>query len=59
MRLGELDWYHVHAGLQWCIVFMRTGFRQLHFGEIEPPDDIESLMHHLPLLLTTMERVGA
>jgi aminoglycoside phosphotransferase (APT) family kinase protein len=59
VRLGELDWYHVHAGLQWCIVFMRTGFRQLHFGEIEPPDDIESLMHHLPLLFTTMERVGA
>ena len=59
VRLGGLDWYHVHSGLQWCIVFMRTGFRQLHFGEIAEPDDIESLMHNLPLLLDTLERVGA
>lgn len=59
VRLGDLDWYHVHSALQWSIVFMRTGSRQVHFGEIDRPDDIESLMHNLPLLLTTMERVGA
>ncbi len=28
--------------VQWCIVFMRTGARQIHFGEIERPDDIET-----------------
>lgn len=59
VRLGDLDWYHVHSALQWSIVFMRTGFRQVHFGEIAEPDDIESLMHNLPTLLTVMERVGA
>ena len=36
--------------VQWCIVFMRTGARQIHFGEIERPDDIETLIHNKPLL---------
>ena len=36
--------------VQWGIVFLRTGARQIHFGEIERPDDIETLMHHKPLL---------
>ena len=29
---------------------MRTGARQIHFGEIERPDDIETLFHHKPLI---------
>jgi hypothetical protein len=40
-------------------VFMRTGARQIHFGEIERPDDVESLMHHRPLLAELLETVGA
>lgn len=59
VQLGDLDWYHVYHGLMWCIVFMRTGARQVHFGEIEMPDDIESLFHCKPLLLSILERVGA
>ena len=41
---------------QWCIVFMRTGARQIHFGEIERPDDIETLMHHKPLFESAARR---
>ena len=57
--LGDLRWYHVYNGVQWAIVFMRTGARQIHFGEIERPDDIESLFHHKPLLDRLLDDVGA
>jgi aminoglycoside phosphotransferase (APT) family kinase protein len=57
--LGDLAWFHVYNAVQWCIVFMRTGARQIHFGEIERPDDIESLMHHKLLLERLLDDVGA
>ena len=59
VTLGSLDWYHAYNGLLWCIVFMRTGARQIHFGEIERPEDIESLFHHKILLESVLEKVGA
>ena len=59
VQLGDLDWYHVYNAVQWCIVFMRTGARQIHFGEIERPDDIETLMHNKPLLEDLLAKVGA
>lgn len=57
--LGDLTWYHVYNGLQWCIVFMRTGARQIHFGEIERPDDLESLFHCKPLVERILTEAGA
>ena len=59
VELGDLEWYHVYNGVQWCIVFMRTGARQIHFGEIERPDDIESLFHCKPLVERLLGEVGA
>jgi aminoglycoside phosphotransferase (APT) family kinase protein len=59
VRLGSLDWYHVYNGLLWCVVFMRTGARQIHFGEIERPQDIETLFHHKILLESVLAKVGA
>ncbi len=59
VTLGDLQWYHVYNGVQWCIVFMRTGARQIHFGEVERPDDIESLFHCKPLVERLLEDVGA
>lgn len=59
VRVGDLTWYHVYNGLQWCIVFMRTGARQIHFGEIERPDDLEDLFHCKPLVERFLDRVGA
>jgi aminoglycoside phosphotransferase (APT) family kinase protein len=59
VRLGDLTWYHLYNAVQWCVVFMRTGARQLHFGEIERPDDIETLFHHKPLMERLLAEVGA
>lgn len=51
----DLDFYLVYAGLQWCVVFMRTGTRQVHFGEIPMPDTMEDLMHHRGLLESLLD----
>ncbi|CAN5197975.1 phosphotransferase family protein [soil metagenome] len=59
VALGDLTWFHVYNAVQWCIVFMRTGARSIHFGEIERPDDIETLMHHKGLMESILERAGA
>ena len=34
---------------------MRTGARRVHFGEIEKPDDVESMFYHGGLLKRLME----
>ncbi len=57
--LGDLTWFHVYNAVQWCIVFMRTGARSIHFEEIERPDDIETLMHHKGLMESILQRIGA
>lgn len=46
----DLDWYVMYAAVQWGIVFMRTGTRQAHFGEIEMPADVDELLHHRELV---------
>jgi aminoglycoside phosphotransferase (APT) family kinase protein len=48
--LGDLSWFYVYSGVIWCCVFMRTGARRVRFGEIERPDDVESMFYHGPLL---------
>ncbi|MDN4173736.1 phosphotransferase family protein [Nocardioides sp. SOB77] len=59
VEVGDLHWYHVYNAVQWCIVFLRTGARQIHFGEIERPEDPDGLMHHKPLLDSLLAEVGA
>ncbi|MBF4160179.1 phosphotransferase family protein [Nocardioides acrostichi] len=59
VQLGDLAWYHVLHGVSWCTVFMRTGQRQVRFGEIEQPDDIEQLFHCRALVEQTLDEVGA
>ena len=58
VRLGELTWYHLYNATAWCIVFMRTGARQVRFGEIEKPDDVETLFHCKPLIERYLAEVG-
>ena len=58
-ELGDLTWYHLYNGVQWCVVFMRTGARSIHFGEIEKPDDLETLFHHKPLMERLLNEAGA
>jgi aminoglycoside phosphotransferase (APT) family kinase protein len=40
----ELGFYGTYAALQYGIVFLRTGHRQVHFGEVEQPDDVDDLL---------------
>ena len=55
VRLGDLHWFYVYSAVIWCVVFMRTGARRVHFGEITTPDDIESLFYHGKLLRRLIE----
>lgn len=56
VELGDLRWFYVHAAVQWCCVFMRTGARRVHFGELERPDDVDgTLFYHRPLLERLLE----
>ncbi len=50
VELGGLRWFYVYSAVIWCVVFMRTGARRVHFGETEKPDDVESLFYHGGLL---------
>jgi aminoglycoside phosphotransferase (APT) family kinase protein len=55
VELGDLHWFHIYSGVIWCVVFMRTGARRVHFGEIEKPDDTEALFYHGGLLRRLLE----
>ncbi|ODQ93242.1 phosphotransferase family protein [Mycolicibacterium holsaticum] len=48
--LGDLQWFYVYSGVIWACVFMRTSARRVRFGEIEQPEDVESLFYHGALL---------
>jgi aminoglycoside phosphotransferase (APT) family kinase protein len=50
VELGDLCWFYAYSGVIWACVFMRTGARRVHFGEMELPDDVESLFYHGGLL---------
>lgn len=54
-ELGDLRWFYVYSAVIWCVVFMRTGARRVHFGEIEKPEDVETLFYHGGLLRRLME----
>lgn len=46
VELGDLNWFYVYSGVIWCCVFMRTTARRVRFGEMEAPEDVESLFYH-------------
>jgi aminoglycoside phosphotransferase (APT) family kinase protein len=50
VELGDLRWFYVYSAVIWACVFMRTSARRVRFGEIEKPDDVESLFYHGTLL---------
>lgn len=59
VEVGDLTWYQLHAAVLWGCVFLRTSARQIHFGEIERPEDPESVFHHRPLFESLLAEVGA
>ncbi|MGA9678424.1 MAG: phosphotransferase family protein [Mycobacterium sp.] len=50
VEIGDLRWFYVYSGVMWACVFMRTGARRVHFGEVEKPDNVESLFYHAGLM---------
>ena len=59
VEVGDLTWFEVFAAVIWGVVFLRTSARQIHFGEIERPEDPEAVMHHRPLFERLLDEVGA
>jgi aminoglycoside phosphotransferase (APT) family kinase protein len=45
-QVGDLRWYYVFGVAAWCCIFLRTGARRVHFGEMPAPEDVESLFMH-------------
>ncbi len=41
---AHLDFYIMYAAIQWAIVGLRTGRRQVHFGERDMPADIDKFL---------------
>ena len=46
VTLRDLDFYLTYCAVQWGIVGLRTGMRQVHFGERPMPDVAEELFHN-------------
>jgi aminoglycoside phosphotransferase (APT) family kinase protein len=42
----DLEFYGTLAAVQFGIVFLRTGARSVHFGEVGPPDQVDNLLHN-------------
>jgi len=53
MKLHDLEWYQVYAGLRHAIIMARIHQRSVHFGQAEWPEDIDSVIYHR----TTLEKM--
>jgi aminoglycoside phosphotransferase (APT) family kinase protein len=51
----SLDWYGTYAAVQWGIVFLRTGHRQVDHGQRPAPEDGDELLHHRTTLARAVE----
>jgi aminoglycoside phosphotransferase (APT) family kinase protein len=56
VEVGDLRWFEIYSAVIWGCVFMRTGARQVHFGELDAlPEDVDTLFHHGPLMRALLE----
>jgi aminoglycoside phosphotransferase (APT) family kinase protein len=42
----DLAFYGTLAAVQYAIVFLRTGARSVHFGDVEAPAEVDDLLHN-------------
>lgn len=59
VELGDLTWHEVHAAVMWGVIYLRIAARQIHFGEIEAPEDPESVLYHRAMFEKMLDEVGA
>lgn len=50
VTLRDLDFYLVYAALRHGIVMSQITRRRIHFGEIEPPENLDEYVLHHPML---------
>lgn len=59
----DLDFYFTFSAVQWAIIFVRVGSRQIHFGEIARPPDVDDLLRNRESLAAMLDgnrsRTGA
>lgn len=56
VAVHDLRWFEIYSAVIWGVVFMRTGARQVHFGELDGlPEDVDSLFHHGPLMRSLLQ----
>jgi aminoglycoside phosphotransferase (APT) family kinase protein len=54
--LQDLDWFITYSCLQLGIVFMRTSWRQVHFGDRPMPSSVDELIMNAPALAQMISR---
>ncbi|RZI92077.1 MAG: phosphotransferase family protein [Microbacterium sp.] len=60
VEVHDLRWFEIYSAVIWGVVFMRTGARQVHFGELDGlPEDVDALFHHAPLMRRLLEEASA
>ena len=60
VEVHDLRWFEIYSAVIWGVVFMRTGARQVHFGELDGlPEDVDTLFHHAPLMRSLLAEVSA
>jgi aminoglycoside phosphotransferase (APT) family kinase protein len=53
----DMDFHTLYAALRHAIVMLRIACRQVHFGEVDVPDDPDSLiLHHATLRAMVQDR---
>jgi aminoglycoside phosphotransferase (APT) family kinase protein len=56
VELHDLDWFETYAAVQFAIVYLRVGWRSVHFGERDLPDDPDELLYNREPLQRMLER---
>ncbi|SEM24078.1 phosphotransferase family protein [Streptacidiphilus jiangxiensis] len=51
----DLEFFTLYAALRHAVVMLRIGYRQVHFGEAEPPADPDALILHRATLEAMVE----
>jgi len=60
VEVGDLRWFEIYSAVIWGVVFMRTGARQVHFGELDGlPEDVDTLFHHAPLMRQLLKEASS
>jgi aminoglycoside phosphotransferase (APT) family kinase protein len=55
VELHDLDWFETYAAVQFAIVYLRVGWRAVHFGERDRPNDPDEFLYNREPLQRMLE----